>query len=249
MRVTNEGKYEFTRKEHLKCLMVWMTLCVGIGWIFYDSFWGILVGLPLYLPFYKLAYKYKYAQEKRKLRIEFKDAMLSIYSSLSAGATLEEGIRRALKELEDHSKDDSRMVLEFTLLCQKMERNLPLGQCLEEMALRCENQDMINFAQILAMGKKQGGNMAQMVRDSVEKIQSRIEMTYEIEGIIGAKRGEFFFMALIPIGVILYMRVFSPDFMDVLYGNLAGALLMTLCLVVYVGAILLGAVILKVENA
>lgn len=56
-------------------------------------------------------------------------------------------------------------------------------------------------------------------------------------------------MALIPIGVILYMRVFSPDFMDVLYGNLVGALLMTLCLVVYVGAILLGAVILKVENA
>lgn len=87
--------------------------------------------------------------------------------------------------------------------------------------------------------------MAQMVRDSVEKIQRRIEMTYEIEGIIGAKRGEFIFMSLIPMGVILYMRVFSPEFMSVLYGNTVGAILMTACLAVYFAAIILGIKILR----
>lgn len=248
MRITKDGKYEFTRKEHGRCLLLWLTLCAGIGWIFYDSFWVMLMALPLYVVFYKLVYKYRYAQANQKLRLEFKDVMLSIYSSLSAGATLEEGIRRTFKEMSAHSGKNSRMTLELQLVCQKMDRNVPLGQCLEEMAVRCENQDMMNFAQILSMGKKQGGNMALMVRDSVEKIQHRIELSYEIEGIIGAKRGEFFFMVMIPIGVILYMRIFSAEFMSALYGNLVGGLLMTACLGVYCGAIFLGITILKIEN-
>lgn len=245
MKITMEGKYQFTVKEHIKCLMLFEILCIGGGWIFYDTLLLGIFGLPLYILFYKASYKYKCTKEQSRVQLEFKDTMLSIYSSLSAGTTLEEGIRRAANEQEKGLRMDSRMALELSLVCQKMDRNVPLNQCLEEMAMRCKNQDMMNFAQILSMGKKQGGNMVQMVRDSVEKIQRRIEMTYEIEGIIGAKRGEFIFMMIIPLGVILYMRVFSPEFMSVLYGNVVGAMLMTACLAVYFAAIILGMKILR----
>ena len=125
------------------------------------------------------------------MRLEFKDVMISIYSSLSAGATVEQSLRRVWEDMERSLKPESRMLLELELVCRKMERNIPTAQCLEEMAERCRDAEIENFTQILILGKKQGGKLAMLVRDSVEKIQQRIETTYEIEGLIGAKRNEF----------------------------------------------------------
>ena len=47
-------------------------------------------------------------------------------------------------------------------------------------------------------------------------------------------------MSLMPAGIILYMRITSPGFLDVLYHNTAGIVLMTLCLIVYAGAFFWG---------
>ena len=156
-------------------------------------------------------------------------------------------MKRVLIDMERSFNAESRMVHEFRLVCQKMERNVPVGQCLEEMAIRCKNEDIHNFSQIISIGKRQGGNMVQLVRDSVDKIQRRIEISHEIEGTIGAKRGEFVFMCCIPVGIIVYMRIFSPEFMSTLYDNMIGKICMTACLAMYIFAILLGIYILRLE--
>lgn len=248
MRLTTEGTYRFTWQEHVQCLGMWIGICIGIGWLFYDELKIGILGALTYFVFYRLSYKYKVNMCKKQLRMEFKDAMLSIYSSLSAGTTLDESVKRALGDMQRSLKSDARITQELMLVCQKMERNIPVGQCLEEMALRCQSVDMMNFSQILSIGKRQGGNMAHLVQDSVGKIQRRIEIAYEIEGIIGAKRNEFIFMCVIPVGIIVYMRISSPDFMAVLYGNIVGVSCMTICLIMYIAAICLGMRILKLDQ-
>ena len=247
MKLTSDGTYRFTRKEHIQCLAVWILVFTAIGWLFYDRFWPGFLGIITYGLFYKISYKYKMDQYQKKLRFDFKDMMISVYSSLSAGATLEMSLRRALTDLERSLDSDARIVQELVIVCQKMDRNVSVNQCLEDMAKRCMDSDMSRFFQILSIGKRQGGNMAQLVRESVEKIQRRIEISYEIKGIIGAKRSEFAFMCVIPLGIIVYMRVFSAEFMEVLYSTLAGNICMTGCLVLYMLAIGLGLFILKLE--
>ena len=44
---------------------------------------------------------------------------------------------------------------------------------------------------------------------------------------------------MVPLGIILYMRFSSIGMMNKLYGNPAGIIIMTLCLIVYGVAILL----------
>ncbi len=247
MKLTVDGNYRFTGREHIECLMLWCFLCSGFGWLFYDAPQIGILGLISYWFCYKIVYQHKVNINRKKLRLEFKDVMISIYSSLAAGATLEESVRRALADMEHSLKMDARIVEELCIACQKMEHNVPVTQCLEEMAVRCESEDMQNFSQIISIGKRQGGNMVQLVRDSVGKIQRRIEISHEIEGIIGAKRGEFVFMCCIPMGIIVYMRIFSPEFMSVLYDNLIGRVCMSVCFMVYIAAVLLGIHILKLD--
>ena len=248
MRLTQEGRYRLTKAEHIRGLFLWSFTFSVIGWLFYDCLWLGIIGIPTYGLFYKINYQYKLDKCQKQLRFDFKDMMLSVYSSLSAGATLETSIRRALSDLERSLTRESRIVQELELVCQKMDRNISVNQCLEDMAKRCGDRDMNRFFRVLSLGKRQGGNMAQLVRDSVEKIQRRIEISYEINGIVGANRSEFAIMCAIPLVIIIYMRIFSAEFMEVLYTSMAGMFCMTGCLGLYALAVWLGLRILKLDK-
>lgn len=47
-------------------------------------------------------------------------------------------------------------------------------------------------------------------------------------------------MNIMPFGMIIYLRITSPEFIEPLYGNLFGAAVMSVCLVVYAAAFMLG---------
>ena len=247
MRLTPEGRYRMVLKEHLVCFIVWLFFGSICGWLFYDNLRAAVLCIPMYGVFAGAVKRSMEKSRRKQMQAEFKDVMISVYSSLSAGATVEESLQRALKDMERSLQPGSRMVVELDLICRKMAGNISVNQCLEEMARRCGDEDIENFVQIIILGKKQGNNLAELVKSGVEKIQRRIEVNYEIEGMIGAKRGEFGFMCIIPAGIIAYMRCFSPEFMAVMYGNVPGALAMTLCLIIYAAAVGAGLHILRIK--
>ena len=245
MKLTPEGSYRISCGEVMVFTLAWLGICGSGAWLFYNDIRFMAAGLVLYPFCYKKIKKYLEERHQKALKMAFKDMMISIYSSLSAGATVEESFHRALTDLDRSLKPGSRMVEELRIICGKLERNVPVSRCLADMAKRCRDEDIENFTQGIILGKKQGGDLAGLVRDSVEKIQRRIEVSYEIEGLIGAKQMEFEFMCVIPSAILLYMRFFSADFMAALYGNVQGILLTSVCLAGYGGAIGIGMRILK----
>ena len=54
-------------------------------------------------------------------------------------------------------------------------------------------------------------------------------------------------MSIVPYGIIGYMSLSFPEFMNELYGNMAGIGVMTLCLGIYAGAYYLGIRILRID--
>ncbi len=58
-------------------------------------------------------------------------------------------------------------------------------------------------------------------------------MTREIETVMAAKRLEMNIMNLVPFGILLYVGISSPEFLEPLYGNPVGAGIMTVALGVY----------------
>ena len=60
-----------------------------------------------------------------------------------------------------------------------------------------------------------------------------IDVEREIDTIMSAKRAEFKIMSVIPFAMIGYLKLSFPEFLDVLYGNVAGVLIMSVCLAIY----------------
>ncbi len=54
-------------------------------------------------------------------------------------------------------------------------------------------------------------------------------------------------MCAVPFAVILYMKLTFGEFLNVLYGNMAGAAVMSICICVYMGAYVCGRKIIRIE--
>ena len=72
------------------------------------------------------------------------------------------------------------------------------------------------------------------------KIEDKLELQKDIAMAIAEKKFELKIMMAMPMGILAYMKLSSPDFMDSLYHNLFGICLMSVCIVVYVLSIVLG---------
>ena len=103
----------------------------------------------------------------------------------------------------------------------------------DEFAKECGVEEIDIFAQILHYAKRSGGNLIEIIRSTTETISEKIDVKREIRTIISAKQFEQSIMNYVPMGIILYMRVSAPGMFEKVYGNVAGVIIMTGCLLVY----------------
>ena len=89
--------------------------------------------------------------------------------------------------------------------------------------------------------------MIDIIRNTTNQIGDKIEVKREIETLLSAKKYEFQIMSAVPYGIIGYMTLSFPEFMDQLYGNVLGIGVMTACFLIYVSAYYLGVRILRID--
>ena len=97
------------------------------------------------------------------------------------------------------------------------------------------------------MAKRSGGDLKEIIRSTVWQMGEKQEVKREIETLMSAKKMEFQIMSLVPFAMIGYIKWAFPDFMSVLYGNLSGIFLMSICLGVYILAYEWGKRMLEIE--
>ena len=69
----------------------------------------------------------------------------------------------------------------------------------------------------------------------------------EIDVAISGKRFEQMIMSIVPGGIIFYMQITSDGFLDVLYHNIFGALVMSGCLIIYIFSFWMGRKIIRIS--
>lgn len=75
--------------------------------------------------------------------------------------------------------------------------------------------------------------MDKIIQTSARMLGDKIDVKKEIEATLAAKKAEQTIMSMMPAGIILYLQLTSPGFLEVLYGNLFGVCAMTACLGIY----------------
>ena len=84
----------------------------------------------------------------------------------------------------------------------------------------------------MATAKKYGGNINTLINKTKKKLNHKLMVEKEIETMIAAKKLEGHIMLLMPFGIVFYMRVTNGDYIDLLYENTMGVVVVTVALLV-----------------
>lgn len=218
-----------------------------IIYLFYHSFWVMIFFLPLLLPYMKQWEVQQVSKLQSTFELQFKDYLQALSSALSAGYALENAMKEARKDLGQQYDSTTRIMRDTGRMERLLEMNMSVEQAWIEWNDEVEIEVLHQFTTIFMVAKKSGGDSVAIIKKSIHNICERLEVEADIKLILAAKKYEFQIMSMVPIGILCYMKVSFAEFMSILYGNIAGYILMSLCLVAYAGAYVWGKKMLEIE--
>ena len=233
--------------EYCKALLQGILLIGVVSYLFYGTFLGAFLLSPYLIRYMRSWEKQTIKKRKQEFQLQFKEAIEGISSALNVGYSVENAMRETLDELQILYKKEELIVREFRYMVHQLDMNISIEAILKDFAKRTEDDKVRTFVEVFSMAKRSGGNMRDIIRNTVCQIGDEIDVRREIDTIMAAKKLEFKVMSMIPFAMICYIKVSFPEFVDVLYGNALGTGVMTVCLLIYVVAYELGKRIVEVE--
>ena len=235
------------KKEWCKCMGSAGLLTGIIAYLFYASGFALLL-FPVFVCFFvKRRQKEGVEQMQATLAKEFVDTLRSLSAALLAGFSMENAWKEAEHEIQALYGEHSYMYRELVQMNRSIALNRPLEDLLAEFAARSGNMEITSFAEVFAFAKRSGGNFVTIIEATSGHMRARYETEREIQVQVASRKMEQKVMNVIPVFILAYLKVTSMEFLNVLYGNIAGVLFMTICLLAYGEAIVLSEKILAIH--
>lgn len=238
-------KYCWKGGERIGAVMCCGGITMLLAYFFYRS---VLALIPLSLvgvAAYMRMGRDRAGKVREELASQFRECILSVATLLQAGYSVENAFLECRQDMALMYGEEAVICRELTFIKRGLNINISLEELLGDLALRSNCEEIAQFAQIFTLAKRNGGNMAEIIRSSAHQIGRQIELKQEVQTLLGGKKMELMIMKLMPFGILLYIDMGNRGYFDSLYHNLTGAAIMTGCLGVYLGAYLLGERIMK----
>lgn len=243
----NYDEYCYTPGEIGKYLLQSVLLCGIVDYLFYKSYWLMLAAVPVSLWYLRWKKRQLIRDRKRKLNYQFKDALNSLSVAVQAGYSVENAVSACARDLERLYEKGTDILEEFHYIERQQRVSVPVEELFLNFGERSGVEDIENFASVFYTAKRTGGDMDRVIQKVARMLGDKIDVKKEIETTLAAKKSEQMIMSLMPAGIILYMQVSSPGFLDILYGNPVGIAAMSICLAIYGTAYYLGRKIVDIE--
>lgn len=232
--------YVLTRNEKVKYLLLAATGLFAVGTLFFNN---ILMAAALSLGcFWFPRYQSRKLARKRQaeLRLQFKNLLESLSTSISAGRSLESAIPAALSDMRVlYSNDNTDIIRELQYMCRRLELHEPVENVFSDFAVRSGLDDIRDFAEVIIICKRTGGNLVQVVKNTSQIISDKIEIIQDIDLLLTRQKFEQKLLNYMPFVFIALIRVGGSGYMDPLYSSPLGYVLMGIALVLVAAAYLL----------
>lgn len=183
----------------------------------------------------------------RNLSVQFKESMMILAASLSAGYSVENALAAGVEELAVLYGKDGLITVEFSSMVQQIRMNRPVEKVLEDFADRSGLEDVQNFAEVFSVAKRSSGDLGGIMRHTAEVIRDKMQVKEEIITLTASRQFEQRIMNLIPFFLVFYVERSSPGFFDQMYGTGLGRMIMSGCLLAYLAAYGMAKKILAIE--
>ena len=225
-------------KKNAVPILLFLLLDGLVSFLFYRSVIALLLLLPFYRRFRKEYDATVTQKKKQEVREQFLTGMQLFLSALQAGYTPENAFGQALPEAEKIYPPSAWIIREFKQIRWQIGRNVPVEKVLLDMGRRSCDEDIESFCEVFYTSRRLGGDLLTVTADTIEGIRHKTDTIREIETELTGKILEQRIMSLIPLFILGYIQLTSPGFLDDMYHNAAGIVIMSIALGIYLAAYL-----------
>lgn len=190
--------------------------------------------LGLLYPRIKLARDKKRLEEK--MLLQFREAIMSLASSLKAGSSLQTALQRCETDLDR----ELRLQKEKPMLdaLKSMNSDIQLGKPIDDVLTDFKNdhdlEDISHFIDAIIMTRSKGGNLADVITNTAESISDKILIQQEIKLATAQKRMEAGILTFMPVGLVIILMILNPGYMQPMYETTLGTILLFLAIIMLV---------------
>jgi|LSQX01.1.fsa_nt_gb tight adherence protein B len=240
--------YIMSPSERLIYILIAVAVIFVMGFIFYHSIILSLLITPFALLYPKIRTKEIIEKQKYELNLQFKDMLYALSSSLIAGKSVESSFKEVLKDLSImYPSSDTYIIKEVEYIVRRIEMNETIEDILEDFSKRSHLEDIQNFTDVFKTCKRTGGNLVNVIRNSSNVINDKIEIKEEINTLLASKNFEHKILSVMPILMILLLSVSTEDYMDPVFSTVIGRIVMTFAIVIIVVGYFISRKIMRIE--
>lgn len=243
----NYDIYVFKKGENILYITVCGFTVLFLAFFFYRNIWAAVLLSPIGLFLYKQIKEQKKESRKAKLSSQFKECILCVAANLRAGYSAENAFCQSHADMVTLFGDNCLMAEELMWMKSGLQNHINLEELLEDFADRSTLKDIREFAEVFVIVKRNGGSLPAVISDTAVLLSDRMEMQKEIRVLISGRQLEQKIMSVIPFGIVLYVEFTTPGYFDILYQNISGTVIMSICLVVYIAAYIMGQRIMDIK--
>ena len=215
-------------------------LTILLSWLYYDSFLAIPFLIPLIWFWHKERENVRREKRQELFRKMFREWILLLASSLTAGYSMENALVQSYQELCLMFPKGGIMQEELKMMLAKAGINQRPELLFDELAEKYPYEEVQSFAEVFKAARISGGSLQTVIRGTAAQMAEIMDTRREIRTLLAARVYEQRIMSVMPAAVLLYIRLGSGEFLEGLYHNVTGVLVMSACLGIYGAAYLMG---------
>ena len=201
------------------------------GWIFYGGLFKVdgeatlmthisdlimicLVGglaLKAFLPAVRRMLK---ERRDKALRLQFRDMLENLASSLAAGNTVTEAMSNAREDLANQYSETDYIIVELTEIISGLNNGCTLEEMLNALGERTDNEDIQNFSNVIGNCYRMGGDFKAAVRKTRDIISDKMAIEDEILTKISSNKLQHNAMCIMPIFLVAMLKISSATFAE-----------------------------------
>lgn len=229
--IVDYNVYQLSKKERFQFSALLFCAVLGASYVFYASFAPMILYPLAYRRAEKAYCNYLAGKRKNALLLQFRDLLYSLSASLATGRHMEEALEESEESLQDVYGKESDLLMEVKDMIRKMKETGDSElSVIEDFARRTALEDVEDFTEVFRACRETGGNLVAAVNKAATVIGEKINIEREIKTMVTQKKYEGRIITMMPVAIILFLQMMSPDYLAVMYTGVMGRLLMTLAL-------------------
>ncbi len=238
---------DFSPGSYMVATMICIGIFVGITQImsFRPSEFSGLVAIGAAIAAGMLLPKkyIQYVVEKRSERFInlFPDAIDMIVRSVKSGHPLNAALKMIAENME------YPVSTEFKQVVDEISYGRSLTEALYRLSERVGQTDMQFFVVVLAVQQETGGNLAEVLNNLSGIIRKRKQLRLKIKAMTSEARLTAYVLGSLPFFLMLVLTIAAPNYLDPMYHNPKGRVVLFIAIGLVTGAIMMMRKIIKID--